>query len=217
MKTPSCLQVYWRPISDGCISYFFALLLSAILLPFQSYGQAPVNLVNLYDWTNVTANTGGQDPSGFVIIKSSTSAIFQGGLNGFNPIYPAIARALNTIPGAAYEISYTAEDLSESGPNVATLYFGNTSTQVDLPEHEFGSSAIPVNVDFTAMATSATTPMSFVFGTDIDNDQDYLYNLSVTEVPEVRTEKLLFVFGCALLYVRRWRRPNSQASRTPKI
>ncbi len=210
MKTWVGRQISGWPIFDRCLRLFFTLLLSTILLPLKSRGEVPQNLVDLYNWTNETMVGAGDNPNNYVFIRSATSADFDGGFTyesgGFVPVQPTIAGTMDTIPGVTYEICFTVQDDSVYGPNSAQIYFGNTCTDIDLPPGMPGPnlSPIPVNIDFTVEATSATTTMSFEFGLDPSDDEDSLYNLSVTEVPEARSENLMILFGCTLLCMRKW-------------
>ena len=183
------------------------------MFQFPSRGLAQGNLVNLYDWTNETVVEAGDNPDNFVSIGSSTSADFFGGLidnsNVLTEVEPTITGTLDTVSGATYDISFTVEDDTLYGPSSATEYFGDTSTSISLPPEQQNfpgdNVPVPVNVDFTAVATCATTTMSFGFGLDPTAGDDLLYNLSVTEVPETSSPGL-FLFGvCILLLARQLR------------
>jgi hypothetical protein len=182
-------------------------LISVIVFGLQSRALAQGNLVDLYGWANETEVGYDPNPSDYVNVSSSNSANFYGDLspNGF--AVPIVSGSLDTIPGAAYEISFTLQNNFITFSD-AQLYFGNTLTDIDLPSEGSGNPAnmspIPVSIDFTAMATSSTTPMSFEFGLDSSGD-DSLYNFQVMEVPETSSAKL-FALGLVLLFAWKSRR-----------
>jgi hypothetical protein len=204
-------QTFWWPVSVGCLGLFCTLFLSAFLLPLQSHAQAPINLVNLYDW-NVIGNT--FDPGADVQVTSSTSAVFFGDFstNGIPTANLALSYDLNTTPGATYEISFTMEDevLYDS---YARETFGNTGNCFLLPVTQTnifpGYFDTPVTIDYTAVATTAITTVSFGATADGDYGETQLWDVSVIEVPEVGSGKLFAFLGCILLYLGKWFRPSS--------
>jgi hypothetical protein len=190
-------RTFGRPISRGSFGLWCALVLSGIL--FQLKGQAQGNLVNLYNWSNQTVVGYDPNPSDYVNILSSTSASFFGDYSKSGFAVPILSDSLNTVPGVTYEINFTLEDQNiEACTGYA--FFGNTSTDLDLPPpggNPFNLSVVPVSVDFSAVATSVTTTMSFEFSLDSSGIAG-LSNLSVTEVPEVPDLELVVFLGFVL-------------------
>jgi hypothetical protein len=190
------------------------LMLSAFALGFQASGRAQGNLVNLYDWTNQTRYV--PDPNYYIIIGSFNSANFRSGITT-NPLLggpfivePVLTGSLPTTPGITYEISFTMQlGAPFAAFGGASLSFGNFTTNCDLQNPANGNQPgynPPVNFDFTAVATSPTTAMSFNAGFNDYTDGMLLSNVAVMEVPEISASRLFGFGGCVLLLARQWRR-----------
>ncbi len=181
-------------------------MLPSIVLGLQSSGLAQTNLVNLYDW-NISSDTGSPD----VRITSFNSASFlgDGATNGGPTSVSTLSGVLNTIPGATYEISFTmVNEVEQYGGGSET--FGNTgtsflltSTETNVPPNYIPN---PVNIDYTAVATSTTTTMTFEASVDGEDGWTELFDASVVEVPETSGVGLLGFGGCFLLFANQWRR-----------
>ncbi len=199
-------QTFGRLISPRTRKFLFALLLSAILLQIQSKVEAQANLINLYDWSNNTQVGYDTNPNDYVNLSSFNSASFYGDLspNGF--AVPILSGTLSTIPGAAYEISFTLENQNNEACS-GYEYFGNTSTDIDMPPaggSPFSPTFAPINVDFTVIANSTSTDMSFEFALD-NSGVASLSDLTVQEVPEMSTSEM-FALGLVLVFAWKSRR-----------
>lgn len=188
-------------------SFLRIVVLAVIIFCVQSRSYAQGNLVDLYNWSNETEVGYDPNPNDYVNIVSATSAYFYGDYspNGF--AVPILSTTLNTIPGATYDVSFTLQDQNVEACS-GYEYFGNTSTDVDLQPpvgDPINPSLVPENIDFTVIANSTETDMSFEFALDSSGIAS-LSNFSVTEVPEVSSGKLFVFLGCILLCVRKWRR-----------
>jgi hypothetical protein len=189
-------------------------MLSAFALGLQSSGRAQGNLVNLYDWANQTRYV--PDPNYYITIGSFNSANFRSGITT-NPLLgdpfivePILTGSLHTTPGITYEITFTMQLGSPFDAfGGASLSFGNFITNCDLQNPANGNQPgynPPVNFDFTAIATSPTTAMSFNAGFNDYTDGMLLSNVAVMEVPEISASRLFGFGGCVLLLARQWRR-----------
>lgn len=163
--------------------------------------------MDLYNWSNETAYAVPGSEGNYISISSADSVNFSGGM-GTNPyifVVPVLAGDINTTPGATYEISFTMQDLNLFEGS-ASESFGAYSTNFNLPvvdeSGDPGYYDLPVNIDFTAVATSATTMMSFQCFLDNDGAAT-LDHLMVTEVPETSTTRLFLYGGCALLLAKK--------------
>jgi hypothetical protein len=203
------------------------VVLSTIALGIQFTGRAQGNLVNLYEnWTiGSVTSIGGDGPIGIpssVDITSSTSAILHPGwannaisiqYNQFGAIAPVLSGNLDTTSGTTYEITFTinSESAALISPNMS-MSFGNFAIDYfPVPALGLGApfNAAPLNIEFTAMAASPITFISFTeYPCDVVSDfynSIYLSNLSVVAVPqvipvpEVSTASLLGLGGCAWL------------------
>lgn len=208
---------FWEPYRVSDFRHFKAPLIAlalAIVFGLQSNAQAQGNLVNLYNWENETAVGSDPNPNDYLAVSSSTSAKFSGGYTdqggGVSPIMTGL---FDTTPGASYQISFTMQNLSQFDGS-ASESFGNDTMNFGLPAVLLNGGEsyadTPVNIDFTAVATSTTTAMSIECYLDPDGGAADLSGLTVTEVPNEAPEAssiLLFCFGCcALLLVRNWPR-----------
>jgi hypothetical protein len=131
--------------------------------------------------------------------------------------FPALNRLnfigdMNTTPGATYEISFTLQDASFSGDfdGAGDVSFGNCEVNLDSAFEDGymttnGYLFPPVNYDFTAVADSSTTSMSFDFLLDEGLNAD-LSNLDIMEVPEPSATRVLYCSGCLMLLARQWRK-----------
>jgi hypothetical protein len=198
------------------------LLALAVVPGLQSPGHAQDNLANLYDCVNQTMNV--SDPSQFIMVYSSNSALFRGGFADSNggalppPAVAILTGNLDTTPGTTYEISFTMLDpVPFTGG--ASMAFGNLNTSLDFtscpnytnPNQPFQ----PINFDFTAIASSTSTSLSFSADLDPDGGAVYLEDLTVTAVPEPSATGFLgsMAAGWLLLAQRCWqsREKRSQA------
>jgi hypothetical protein len=128
---------------------------------------------------------------------------------------------LNTTAGATYEISFTLQDASFSGNfgGAGDLWFGNCKNSLDDAFDDgymgHGGYVFPsVNYDFTAVAASSTTSISFDFVLDEGLNAN-LSNLMITEVPEISSNRLLCCGGCMFLLARQLRRLSQK--RVPAV
>lgn len=202
----------------GLLRFFQIGVLSTMMFKFASIGQAQGNLVNLYDWNNDTAHVAPGHAGQFISIYNNTSAGFFGGFttNPFSLVAasPTLSDEFSTTPGATYEISFTMQNLNGFN-GFASESFGNETLNFDLPVvlQNGGESYAdtPVNEEFTAVATSTLTTMSFECYLDPNGGAASLGNLTVTELPvtdapEESTGSLLFYGGCICLLAKEFGR-----------
>jgi hypothetical protein len=158
------------------------------------------------------------------MVYSSNCALFQGGFADYNgdtfPLaaVPTLTGNLYTTPGTTYEISFTMLDpaIYTGG---ASMTFGSFSTSLDFTSYPNYTSEnqpfLPVNFDFTAIASSTSTSLSFSADLDPDGGAVYLEDLTVTAVPEPSATGFLgsVAAGWLLLAQRCWqsREKRSQA------
>ncbi|MGH7981402.1 MAG: hypothetical protein ACREE6_18645 [Limisphaerales bacterium] len=171
-------------------------------------GRAQGNLASFNNWWDTTADIPSTESNEFAFAASPTFVEFNGGqtTNGQEPwVEPSFSGDVNTTDGAMYQISYTLS----TGPTAASLYmsFGGSILSYDYQGGDFGFST---NLIYTIEATSASTTMSFVCYLDPSESVD-LTDFSVTQVPELSSEKLFAFLGCALLCVRKLRRLQMRA------
>ena len=195
------------------------LMLSTIALGLQPSGHAQGNLVNLNNWTASSAILPGFSPVPPPKITSFNSAYFLGWLTSYtnNPTIFALSAGiltgnLNTTPGATYEISFSLDMGDSVGIDVAFMSFGNITAGGKIPvllntnvTSENPNITLPVCCDYTVLATSDITTMSFSVTPDVSCGVN-LENLLVVETPEVSTVRLFGFGGCALLIAQQWRR-----------
>lgn len=193
------------------------VMLSTIALGLQTSGRAQGNLVNFNGWTNETMFVPPGTQSEFVQIDSPISATFEGGwTTNASGLYPGIPTdaspiltgSLDTVPGAIYEIAFAMQLGQFEGS--AEMWFGDFTTNCDLtafynPANQ-GQPFGPVNMDFTVVATSATTTMSFQSYLDPVGGYASLYDVSVNEVPEISAARLFGFGGGVLLFAHQWLR-----------
>jgi hypothetical protein len=190
------------------ISKLLGAIMLSFVFGFQSSGDAQTNLVNFSEgtWTiTYTAENPNQSVTNGVnnfasVSLDCNSATFQeGGGNDFDPssVLAAVTLTgiLNTTPGTAYEITYTMQNPSESLV-YGSMSFGNFNSGNNFIPNFGGPS---INFDFTTAATSQTTAISFDFIPDDFFTGLNLSNVSVVEVPEISSAKLLAFLGCAFL------------------
>jgi hypothetical protein len=191
-------------------------LASVLVFGLQLGAQAQGNLVDLYNWENETVVGSDPNPNDYLAISSAISARFSGGYTDQGGgVSPILTGSFATTPGATYQISFTMCNLNSFGGS-ASETFGDNSMNFDLPfvylDGGESYSDTPVNIDFTAIATSATTTMSIECYLDPDGGSAALSDLIVTEgpelspVPEVSSIGLFCFGGCALLLARNWQR-----------
>ena len=151
-------------------------------------------------------------PQNNISILSLNSASFQGSLSTNNSAHPLalpiLTGNLATTPGAIYEISFTMLNGWLTDIGQIELSFGNFTTNFDLPpaQQTGGLQYFPVNIDFTAIANSLTTTMTFTVPVDVGG-QISLDNFSVNDVPETASSAGLLGLGAfALLLARHGRR-----------
>jgi hypothetical protein len=176
-------------------------------------GHAQGDLVNLYNWSNETESVAPDTMSRFISIYSNSSADFYGGFttnysSGF-AVCPLLVGTVNTVPGDSYEVSFTMQNMSGYAGGVAESFDGD-STNLSFPSDDLGYTEIPVNVDFTAVATSTTTMVSFQCYLDPEGGQADLYNVSVTEVPESSASRLFLCGGFVLLMAKQLRKATQK-------
>ena len=196
------------------------VILSAMVLGLPISGHAQGNLVNLSDWTNETR--GAENPNNHVQVISATFAYF--GPNGYwstngpgQPVDPILTGILDTTPGATYEISYTLSFSSPPGsvPN-AQVTFDNCTTNATPPASFDGFFMLSGtrSLDYTVVATSPTTTMSFNLYIFDDVGSFTLSDVSVTAVPEISSARLIGFGACVWLFAKPWRRLSSRRTRT---
>jgi hypothetical protein len=181
--------------------------LCVMIFQFRSMGEAQANLVDLYNWIDESTPY-----KGLIEIGSADSATFIGAYGNL----PALNRLnlsgdIDTTPGVTYEISFTLQNWNlYSGDGSAT--FGSKAKDLDYAFSECdsyftsgGPVFSPVNYDFTALATSATTTMSFDFILD-EGESASLSNFVITEAPEMSVTRLFCYGGCLVLLARQLRR-----------
>lgn len=192
-------------------------ILSSMIFGVELGGYAQVNLVNLYDFTGATQNASSSN-QGISADFDSVLLYSAWGINGTGMlsggfILPILTGNINTTPGTTYEISYTvshSQQLWFAGLHPVVV-FGSSSVDSSgaladgfNPQAAFASD-VSVNVDYTYMATSASTPMTFYgyFGDNADSvkfsDISVTALTQVTPVPEVSTASLLGLGGCVWL------------------
>lgn len=207
IKTGASRQAFWWPTFNGSLRAFSILLLSAIFLEIQSSGRAQENLVDLYDWSNETQNISPGSQGNYMDVYSANWVDFFGGFDtNQHAASPVLAGNLETTPGASYEISFTMAN-DPIDPGSACLSFGSFTTNIVLPRINNGTgfSGPPINIDFTAVATSATTTMSFQSYLYYDGEES-LNNLEVMEVPEASNTRLFCYGGCIFLLAKQLRK-----------
>ncbi len=184
-------------------------VLSAVVLGLPAAEHVQANLINLYNWSNATRYSGA--PQNNINILSLNSASFYGSL-GTSPVHPLalpiLTGNLATAPGAIYEISFIMQNNWLTDIGQIELSFGSFTTNFDLPpaQQAGGLRYFPVNIDFTAVANSLTTTMTFTVPVDVGGGIS-LGDFSVSDVPESTPTAGLFGFGvCALLFARHGRR-----------
>ena len=192
----------------------FAIIILTLVTSIAGYAQG--NLVNLYDWT-VVSNT--PPPPGTVYVygsfqaASSNSGFFNWGAEshangGLFPNMASISNNLTTIPGQAYEIACTSEASGEFGGSIS-IQFGNFSESFLLPVVDLGSGGftdVPTNIDFTVVASSASTTMEIQpYLVDYPGGVQ-LSDFSVVAVPEPAVPGLWGVVIISLLGYKRWQR-----------
>lgn len=181
---------------------------SALFFGLQLSAQAGGNLANLYDWNNTTPSVPPSSLGQYINIYSGTSASFLGGYNNQGGgVSPTLLGTFDTTPGATYQVSFTMQNLNSfSGSAYET--FGDSSMNFDLPYVYINGGEsyadTPVNIDFTAVATSDITTMSIQCYLDPYGGAAGLSDLVVAQVPEVSSISLFCFGGCALLLASRW-------------
>lgn len=196
------------------ITLFQIAAIFVLMFGLQSSGQAQGNLADLYDWNNETQNVSPATQGEYVSIFSANSAGFYGGFatnnladGYYHYVSPILTGNLDTTSGATYEVSFTMVD-NPIDTASATVSFGDFTTNFDLPINYSsglnGIYGIPVTIDFTAVATSATTTMSFQNQVSFEGN-DSVYDLEVTEVPETSATRLFLCGGFVLLLAKRMR------------
>ncbi len=154
------------------IRWILKVVLLVVVLGLKGSGYAQGNLLNLYTWTNATMHS--SNPQHNVQIESFNSARFAGSLGTNNPysfpVTPILTGNLATTPGASYEISFTMENMWITDWGPTEVSFGNFTTNFDLPRIQQRGSQyqyFPVNLDFTVLANSSTTTMTFTVAVDV--------------------------------------------------
>jgi hypothetical protein len=187
------------------------------VIGFQSIGRAQGNLVNLYSWTFQTNLMPGvlvSRPTSFTVLSAEAVLLYIGQLEDtnprvpvFGPLNPTLTGNISTIPGATYELICTLQNLDAMYLADPTFMFGNFSTNfVLLPSAPDAISTL--NIDFTVMATSTVTTMSFNpwCNDDTGGGRFSISGFSLVQIPEISTGKLLGIGGSALLIAHRCRR-----------
>jgi hypothetical protein len=116
-----------------------------------------------------------------------------------------------------YDINFTLQNGGQY-TGIGGVTFGTAQTSLDYALSDSdsyftgtGYVFLPVDYDFTAIATSATTTISFDFVLD-ESESAALSNLEitqvtqVTQVPEISATRLFCYAGCALLLAKRIRK-----------
>ena len=124
-----------------------------------------------------------------------------------------ICQAINTTPGAIYEISFSAFEGQAYEPTAFNFSFGdvcNTALGTTLFNQSFGAAhgftTSPwVNQDFFVTADSSLTALSFAYCLPAESTGIVLNGLSIHTVPDdTSTAALLTVASTGLLCSRRW-------------
>lgn len=196
----------WGPFRF--IQFFHIAASAAFMLEFQSLAHAQGNLINLFDWTDNS-----RPYRGLIDVFNNNSGVFegayansQGQLNQLN-----LTGQISTTPGAVYDVSFTLQDVSPFDSGIGSVTFGSIQSSLDYAfssqDSHFTSNGYqfyPVTYNFTAVAASSMTSMTFDFTLDQGMNAE-VSGLTVTEAPEVSSVEL---FGCgafAWLFVRHWR------------
>lgn len=182
--------------------------------------QAQGTLVDLYSWTDESVPI-----TGLIDIYSSNSATFVGNFANF----PALNQLnligdLDTATGTTYNISFTLQDssLGDFG-GAGDVWFGTDEISLNRAFEDGymtngGYVFPPVNYNFTAVAASSTTSMSFNFVLDEGLNAD-LSNLQITQiqpVPEASTGRLFCYGGCLLFLAKQLRKVTRKQELTVK-
>jgi hypothetical protein len=190
------------------------VLLSTITHGLQSSGHAQVNLVNLYDFTGETQNGYSANQGIDILSFDSVVLICAYGTNGppslSNLIEPILTGNMNTTPDATYEISYI---VSHGPPDFIRLpvyvSFGNFPIDVGdavlAAEQDSPTPYAALSYDYTKIATSTTTALTFDASFIDEADSIVFSNISVMEVPETSVAGLFGFGACTLLLAQRWR------------
>lgn len=194
-----------------CPALLQIAVLAAVLFQFASIGHAQGNLGDLYNWKDDSAPI-----TGLIDIYSCNSATFIGNYANFPGLNQlSLSGGLNTTPGATYQISFTLQDTGIGDfDGTGDLWFGSSEMNLNSTFEDGhitgnGYAFAPVNYDFTAVATSSTTSMSFDFVLDQGLNAD-LSNLQITIVPEISTSRLFCYGGFVLVLAGQLRKLNQK-------
>jgi hypothetical protein len=196
-------------------------VLSGMAFVLQSSGHAQGNLVNLYDWTDESTPL-----TGLIDVYSSNSAVFVGAYaNSYGQLNQLdLSGSIATEPDITYEVTFALQNESPYDSGIGSVAFGNCGVKLDYafsPQDSYFTSQgyvfLPVNYDFTTVATSLTTTISLDFILD-EGVYASVSNFTITEVPETCSGRLYAFGGCALLLAQQlWRCPIcQQLSRSDK-
>lgn len=178
--------------------------------------QAQENLVDLYGWSNETGYV--QNPSNFVAIDSYNAAYFYSGITtdfftgGPFIVEPVLSGKISTTPGVTYDVSVT---MQLNAPydifGGASMSFGDFTNNCNLQNPANGDVPgynPPVSFDFTSVATSSSTEMTFYADFGDYTDGLSISDVMVTAVPEMSSTLLLFYGGCILMLAKRLQKVN---------
>lgn len=194
------------------------VFLPMLTLGLPSPSRAQGCLVNLYTWSNATINV--PSPQVYLPITSSNSCEFIGGLTFTSgdpyPVFvnPVLTTLLTTVPGTTYQISFTMEQLTPIAFSTrGTFSFGSFSDDLSAAISSdfyyatsgYGEVIYPTNFDFTGVATSTSTAMSFSLIPD-SAGAVALSNFNIEAVPETSAGSLLALGGMAFLSTKTGRR-----------
>ena len=133
------------------------------------------------------------------------------GFSGYGVSYEQFLTGnISTIPGDTYAISFTFQVGSPvSTLGSAGMTFGSAQADlgdafVPVGQPNPGFIFNPVNVYFTAVATSTSTPVSFEVILDSSMGAS-MSNFSIVAVPEPPAPGIFLCGGCALYFARRLR------------